>query len=639
MISMEVQMAIISVRNLNKSFLYNEIFKDVSFHLEKGDKIGLIGQNGAGKTTLFNILTNEVESDSGDIFIGKNISITHLKQHVRISSDNTVLKECKSIFADVFQLESSIRDLELKIADASQSLEELNILLEEYGRMTEEFHNVDGFSIDSRVVGVLKGLGFSEEEFNMQVNNLSGGQKSRLHLAKLLLTNPDLMLLDEPTNHLDIDTISWLERYLKDYNGTLIVISHDRFFLDNVVNRIFLLENTKLTTYDGNYTNYMAARKIELEILNRQYENQQTEIAIQQKIIDRFLSVGREKAIRQGLSRQKQLEKIELLDPIKTTSTANIKFTTSIKTGHDIFIAEDLSKSFGEKKIFENIDFQFYKGDRVGLVGKNGVGKTTLFKIISDEISSDTGKLQRGSNVIIGYFDQEMAGLDPENTVIEEIWDAYPKLTHFQVRSYLAKMMFVGENILKEIKFLSGGEKARISLLKLMLSNANVLLMDEPTNHLDIDSKEILEDALRDYEGSVMSISHDRYFLNNFANKIWDMTSSSITEYLGNYDYFSEKKAELSRPEELYDYVTKTEKKNAYKKVKAIEDEERKQKKAMNELLESIERLEAEVSELEDKMADPEVSKDYQRVMDLDLLRVSKQNELEILYEKWMELE
>ncbi len=632
-------MAIISVRNLNKSFLYNEIFKDVSFHLEKGDKIGLIGQNGAGKTTLFNILTNEVESDSGDIFIGKNISISHLKQHVRISSDNTVLKECKSIFADVFQLESSIRDLELKIADASQSLEELNILLEEYGRMTEEFHNVDGFSIDSRVVGVLKGLGFSEEEFNMQVNNLSGGQKSRLHLAKLLLTNPDLMLLDEPTNHLDIDTISWLERYLKDYNGTLIVISHDRFFLDNVVNRIFLLENTKLTTYDGNYTNYMAARKIELEILNRQYENQQTEIAIQQKIIDRFLSVGREKAIRQGLSRQKQLEKIELLDPIKTTSTANIKFTTSIKTGHDIFIAEDLSKSFGEKKIFENIDFQFYKGDRVGLVGKNGVGKTTLFKIISDEISSDTGKLQRGSNVIIGYFDQEMAGLDPENTVIEEIWDAYPKLTHFQVRSYLAKMMFVGENILKEIKFLSGGEKARISLLKLMLSNANVLLMDEPTNHLDIDSKEILEDALRDYEGSVISISHDRYFLNNFANKIWDMTSSSITEYLGNYDYFSEKKAELSRPEELYDYVTKTEKKNAYKKVKAIEDEERKQKKAMNELLESIERLEAEVSELEDKMADPEVSKDYQRVMDLDLLRVSKQNELEILYEKWMELE
>ncbi len=632
-------MAIISVRNLNKSFLYNEIFKDVSFHLEKGDKIGLIGQNGAGKTTLFNILTNEVESDSGDIFIGKNISISHLKQHVRISSDNTVLKECKSIFADVFQLESSIRDLELKIADASQSLEELNILLEEYGRMTEEFHNVDGFSIDSRVVGVLKGLGFSEEEFNMQVNNLSGGQKSRLHLAKLLLTNPDLMLLDEPTNHLDIDTISWLERYLKDYNGTLIVISHDRFFLDNVVNRIFLLENTKLTTYDGNYTNYMAARKIELEILNRQYENQQTEIAIQQKIIDRFLSVGREKAIRQGLSRQKQLEKIELLDPIKTTSTANIKFTTSIKTGHDIFIAEDLSKSFGEKKIFENIDFQFYKGDRVGLVGKNGVGKTTLFKIISDEISSDTGKLQRGSNVIIGYFDQEMAGLDPENTVIEEIWDAYPKLTHFQVRSYLAKMMFVGENILKEIKFLSGGEKARISLLKLMLSNANVLLMDEPTNHLDIDSKEILEDALRDYEGSVISISHDRYFLNNFANKIWDMTSSSITEYLGNYDYFSEKKAELSRPEELYDYVTKTEKKNAYKKVKAIEDEERKQKKAMNELLESIERLEAEVSELEDKMADPELSKDYQRVMNLDLLRVSKQNELEILYEKWMELE
>lgn len=636
---MEVQMAIISVRNLNKSFLYNEIFKDVSFHLEKGDKIGLIGQNGAGKTTLFNILTNEVESDSGDIFIGKNISISHLKQHVRISSDNTVLKECKSIFADVFQLESSIRDLELKIADASQSLEELNILLEEYGRMTEEFHNVDGFSIDSRVVGVLKGLGFSEEEFNMQVNNLSGGQKSRLHLAKLLLTNPDLMLLDEPTNHLDIDTISWLERYLKDYNGTLIVISHDRFFLDNVVNRIFLLENTKLTTYDGNYTNYMAARKIELEILNRQYENQQTEIAIQQKIIDRFLSVGREKAIRQGLSRQKQLEKIELLDPIKTTSTANIKFTTSIKTGHDIFIAEDLSKSFGEKKIFENIDFQFYKGDRVGLVGKNGVGKTTLFKIISDEISSDTGKLQRGSNVIIGYFDQEMAGLDPENTVIEEIWDAYPKLTHFQVRSYLAKMMFVGENILKEIKFLSGGEKARISLLKLMLSNANVLLMDEPTNHLDIDSKEILEDALRDYEGSVISISHDRYFLNNFANKIWDMTNSSITEYIGNYDYFSEKKAELSRPEELYDYVTKTEKKNAHKKVKAIEDEERKQKKAMNELLESIERLEAEVSELEDKMADPELSKDYQRVMDLDLLRVSKQNELEILYEKWMELE
>lgn len=632
-------MAIISVKNLNKNFLYNEIFKDVSFHIEQGDKIGLIGQNGAGKTTLFNILTKKIEPDSGDIFISKNISISHLKQHVRISSDATVLNDCKNVFSDVFELENEIRNLEQEISRVSTESEDINDLLNRYALLTEEYQNVDGFSIDSRVMGVLKGLGFSESEFSMHVNNLSGGQKSRLHLAKLLLTNPDLMLLDEPTNHLDIDTISWLERYLKDYNGTLIVISHDRFFLDNVVNRVFLLENTKITTYDGNYTKYMALRKKEIEILNRQYENQQAEIAIQKKIIERFLSVGREKAIRQGLSRQKQLEKIELLEPLKGTSLAIIKFSTSVKTGNDIFLAEDLSKSYGEKKIFEDIDFQFYKNDRVGLIGKNGVGKTTLFKIIAGKIPPDTGVLNVGSNVHIGYFDQELENLDLDKTVIEEIWDSYPKLTHYQVRSYLAKMNFVGESILKEISLLSGGEKARVSLLKLMLSNANVLLMDEPTNHLDIDSKEILEDALRDYEGSVISISHDRYFLNNFANKIWDMTSESITEYLGNYDYFAKKKAELSMPEDLYDYVTKTEKKNAYKKERAIEEEERRAKKAIKALEESIETLESEISEIENQMADPENAKDYEKIMDFDAERLKKQEELDLLYEQWMEIE
>lgn len=631
-------MAILSVRNLNKYFIYDPILKGLNFNVEEGEKIGLIGHNGSGKTTLLNILSGEMEYDEGEIFFQKDVNLGYLKQYTKISSDKTIFDESMSVFQEFFDMERDIKRLELEISQIGEDDIHAGVILNRYSKLTERFIELGGHSINSRVKGVLKGLGFEEIDFGKVINNLSGGQKSRINLAKLLLSNPDFMFLDEPTNHLDIKSINWLEGYLRDYRGTFIVVSHDRFFLDNVVNRIFLLDNTELFSYKGNYSNFSRLRQKDLEIRKRQYENQQKEIEREKRIIERFLSVGREKAIRQGQSRLKQLEKLETIDPVKVNKTATIKFKTKIKPGNDIFIAEGLGKSFGENLIFENISFRCFKGDRIGIIGENGVGKSTLFKIIAGQIPNYMGDLTIGTNVHIGYFDQEMSCLNPDKTIIEEIWDAYPKLTHFEIRSYLAKMMFIGDDILKEIKLLSGGEKARVALLKLMLSNSNVLLMDEPTNHLDIDSKEILEKALRDYDGTVISISHDRYFLNKYADKIWEMKSDTMNEFLGNYNYYLQKKAELDFSEERIQEMTLTEKKALQKEERKKIREEQNRRKKLDRLEENINKLEEEIEELDKTMADPEIAQDYEKLIELSNARDSISNKLQILYEDWMSL-
>lgn len=630
-------MAILSVRNLSKDFIDKNILRDITFHVEKGDKIGLIGQNGSGKTTLLNILSGELSEDDGDIYYQKDVHPSYLKQHTKITSEETIFNEAISVFDDIFKMELKIRNLELEISKMTEIGKEESRILNEYSKLSEKYLEINGPSVHSRVTGVLKGLGFSEDEFDKKVNELSGGQKSRVNLGKLLLSNPNFMFLDEPTNHLDIESINWLENYLRDYDGTFIVVSHDRFFLDNVVNRIFLLEKHKLETYSGNYSKFSRQRKKDLEIRKKQYENQQKEMEREEKIIQRFLSVGREKALRQGLSRLKKLEKLETIDPVSVNKTAKIKFHTNKKSGYDVFIGEDLSKSYGDNLVFKNISFRTFKEDRIGIIGGNGVGKSTLFKILSGELEPDSGELKVGTNVFVGYFDQEMSHLNPEKSIIEEIWDAYPDLTHFQIRSYLAKMMFVGDDILKEIKTLSGGEKARVSILKLMLSDSNVLLMDEPTNHLDIDSKEILEEALKDYEGTVISISHDRYFLNHFAEKIWEMKKDGITEYLGDYDYYYEKTKELEEDNEEEE-ITYTERRAIQKEKRKKIREKQKRRKEIEELENEISQLENKIDEIDELLQKPEVLGDYEKILILGEERENTEKILNELMEKWIEL-
>ncbi len=628
-------MAILSVKDLNKDFIDVEILKNINFHIEENDKIGLIGQNGSGKTTLLNILTNKLSLDSGNIYVQKGYIPSYLRQHTKISSDKTIFEECLTIFENIIEMEKNLRKMEVEISTLTEDSLLNNKILEDYSKLSETYQDLNGPGVNSRIKGVLKGLGFTDDEFNKVVNTLSGGQKSRVNLAKLLLSNPKLMFLDEPTNHLDIGSISWLEGYLRDYKGTFIVVSHDRFFLDNVVNKIFLLENKHLTTYKGNYTFFQSQREKDLEIRRKQFENQQAEIEREKKIIEKFLNVGREKAIRQGQSRLKKLEKIDLVDPVQINKSAKIKFYTNIKPGNEIFVGEELKKSYNNKTVFEDISFKVFRKDRIGIVGENGIGKSTLFKIITGETPKDHGELKIGTNVIIGYFDQEMSHLDPTNSIIEEIWDAYPTLTHFQVRSYLAKMMFIGDDILKEISTLSGGEKARVSLLKLMLSDSNVLLMDEPTNHLDIDSKEILEEALKDYEGTVISISHDRYFLNNFANKIWEMEKDKISEYIGNYDYYFQKKIDLENPQEEIEELTYTQKKAIQKEERRLLNEKRKTRLEIEKIESQIQELEEKIETIDLDLTNPEIAANYEKVLELGHLRRETEVALEKLLEEW----
>ena len=624
---------LINIKNLSKTYVTEKILDDVDLIVEDTDKIGLIGNNGSGKTTLFKILLNEISSDSGEIYMKKNIKIGYLEQQLDIHSEDTLYNECQEIFKDIIAMEKDLRKLEHAISDpANQNLDRD---IEQYGKLQEKFQDLDGYSYPSRIRGALIGLGFTEDDFDRSVNELSGGQKSRLALAKLLLSSPDLMLLDEPTNHLDIDAISWLEKYLKDYKKAAIIISHDRYFLDSIVNKISLLENKKLTHFNGNYSVYLKERRKQIEILKKQYLNQEREIKRQEEIIKRYLNMGRDRFIRAGKSRQKLLDKMKQVDPPGEKKNLNVSFIPKFDSGHDVLMVEDLKKSYGENLIFENISMNVYKKDKVGIIGPNGVGKSTLFKILNNKLDKDQGEVKFGSRVIVSYFDQEMENLNSDNTVIDEIWDNFPKLNHYEVRSYLAKFLFIGDDIFKTIDELSGGEKAKVSLLKIMLKGANLLLLDEPTNHLDIDSKSVLEDALNSYEGTVISISHDRYFLNSTCNKILAMSQDRMDEYLGNYDYYLEKTKKYDDFEE--EEISKTQIANQKKLDREERNKEKKRKEKLANLENDIHEKEDRVKKIEEELSKNETYEDIELVQDLSKERESLQEKLDMLYMEWIE--
>ena len=554
-------MIVLSVNGLTKSFLSENILENVTFSISDRDKVGIVGDNGSGKTTLFNLLIKDLSADSGDINFAKNINLSILKQNISYTSDKSVYEECLEVFEKIILFEKEIRELEIEMGNKDLSEEEIRKLFDIYESKRHYFEENNGYSYNSKIRGVLFGLGFLEQDFSKSVNNLSGGQKSRLHLAKILLKPSNLILLDEPTNHLDIESIQFLESYLREYRGSCLIISHDRYFLNAVCNKIFSIENKKLKSFNCGYDEYISRREKDFEVNRHLYEKQQKEILRQKEIIQRFENYGNNRFIKQASSRRKLLDKMDLIEnPEIYKNSMKLKLVPEVESGKDVLTISDLSMGFNDKILFDDINLNVYKGDKIGLVGKNGVGKTTLFKIICNNLEAIKGKCDLGARVSIGYYDQEQKTLSNQNTVMDEFWDAYPKMNNFEVRSHLAKFNFFDEDLFKSVGELSGGERARLELLKLMLSKSNFLLLDEPTNHLDIESKEVLENAIVDYSGTVLIISHDRYFLNKVVNKIWYLEDGKITEFYGNYDYFLEKlneKEERAKKQKLKEIENK----------------------------------------------------------------------------------
>ncbi|MBZ2386846.1 ATP-binding cassette domain-containing protein [Anaerococcus murdochii] len=634
-------MNVLNVSNLAKSYPNKEIFSGLSFNLEKGDKAGLVGLNGAGKSTLFNILTGRLMPDDGKIFIPQDVKVGYLEQILSLDSDMTIYDYCLSVFEGLIKLESEIRDLEKKMSTETDP-DKLAAIMDEYTRKSETYHNKNGYAIESELEGTLSAMGFAKDDFKKKISDLSGGQKARVELAGLLLEKPDLLLLDEPTNHLDIKAINFLETFIKNYKGTAIIISHDRYFLDATVNRMMVLENGRLSSYNGNYTTFMTQRKKDMEVRIHQYKSQQKEIERQEEIIDRLKNLGgskRKRGISQSRSRQKLLDKMERIDkPIELSDTMNLKFTPRIQSGMDVLKVEDLRMSFDGEEIFKNISFDIYRNERAAIIGDNGVGKTTLFKIVLGELFQDGGKAKMGESVNVGYFDQEQKSLNIENTIFDEIRETFPMLTNFEIRSYLAKFMFYDTDVFREISELSGGERARISLLKLMISDCNFILMDEPTNHLDIDSKEILEGAILDFEGTLLIISHDRYFLNKIASKILDMKSDRMDLYLGNYDYYQEKLREMSLTEEEKSTVTKTQVKKERKKEKLKRDEVKAVRKKIRDIEKDMEDIDKKLKDLTKESLSEGFYDDQARVAELFREMKDLEDMRDDLDENWLAL-
>lgn len=635
-------MNILTASNLSKSYPAKEIFSGLSFKIEKGDKVGLIGVNGAGKSTLFKILMGEDAKDSGEIYIPNNIKVGYLKQQLAIDYNISIYDYCMKVFDKIIDIEKELRHIEKKLADPKLSKDKMDSLLEEHNKLFEKFEAKNGYAIRSELEGTLKAMGFLEKDFDKNINDLSGGQKARVELAYLLLEKPDLILLDEPTNHLDISAIRFLENFIKNYQGSVIVISHDRYFLDNTVNRIFLLENGDLSTYDGDYTSFMHKRKKDLEVRMHQYKAQQKEIDRQEEIIERLKNQGgskRKRGISQSRSRQKLLDKMDRIEkPESLNNSMKLKFTPRIQSGEDVLKVEKLEKNFSDKEIFKNISFDLYRNERTAIIGENGVGKTTLFRIIMGEELPNGGKIKQGQSVNIGYFDQEQKSLNLNNTIFDEIRETYPMLTNFEIRSYLAKFMFYENDVDREISELSGGERARISLLKLMISDTNFILMDEPTNHLDIDSKEILEDAILDYEGSMLIISHDRYFLNKIAVKILEMKSDGMDEYLGNYSYYENKQKELKESSTETYSVNKTQLEKEKKKKSLKKNEIKKIKQKIKDVEIEMEDIDSRIDELTELTLMEDFYNDQDKVKETFEEIKSLENKKESLSDQWFEL-
>ena len=636
-------MIVLSCNNLNKSFGIDTILENISFTVNEGDKVGIIGVNGTGKTTLFKILSGIYGYDSGDIYLGKGVEIGYLEQNTNFQSEKSIYEEVLEVFSDLMEMENYIRNLELRISEESSNpnSKELDKLMNEYSHKLELFSELNGYGYKSEVKGILKGLGFSDDDMQTPINILSGGEKTRVLLSKLLLKNPSLLLLDEPTNHLDSDAIEWLEVFLKQYKGTVIIISHDRYFLDQVVNRVFEIHNKKLKTYNGNYSKFIELSKVEKELEVKKYEDQQKEIKKQEESIERLKAYGREKHLKRARSKEKMLDKVEVLDrPDVHRKRASIKFSPSVSSGNDVLEVKDISMGYGERILFKDINFNIYRGEKVALIGANGIGKSTLFKIIMNELVPLSGSTKLGTNVHVDYFHQEQKTLNLDNTIIDEIWDDHPELNQTTLRNMLGSFLFEDEEVFKKISTLSGGERARVAILKLILSNANFLLLDEPTNHLDIDSKEVLEEALLNYTGTLFTISHDRYFLNTVVDKILVLDSEGITEYLGNYDYYMEKKKQTLEMNtvEVVEEKTKTQLKDEKRKEREQREIEKKARIKRQNIEKEIEEIEGKIEELDLLMCQEEVYSNPEKSKEVSQNKSNLEEKLNNLYEEWEQL-
>lgn len=631
-------MAVLSVHNLEMSFSERVLFSQVSFDIEASDKVGFIGVNGVGKTTLFKILCGKIEQTGGDFFTSKNLKIGYMEQHACSNSENTVYNELLSVFPHLIKMEEEIDrlnlDLEMGRSDEKTIMRQTELM--------EQFTAMDGLVYKSRTASALTGLGFKQEDFDMPVKKLSGGQRSKLSLAKLLLSGSDIILLDEPTNHLDINSVSWLESFIRDFKGAAIIISHDRYFLDTVTNKTMELEHEKLQMYKGNYTEFIRKKEEAKKAAENKYKKDMAEIKRIEGIIEQQRRWNREKNIKTAESKQKEIDRIKenLVAPESELENIKFKFQPNTESGNDVLMCEGVSKTFGEKKIFENVNMHIRKGEKVFIVGSNGCGKTTLFRIIMGTVPADRGEIDFGAKVETEYFDQMQENLNMEKTAMDEIWDEYPKMTQTQVRTSLGAFLFKGDEVFKPINQMSGGERARVSLLKLMLGGGNFLLLDEPTNHLDTTSREALEESLKSYEGTMLIISHDRYFINKLADRILELKPEGMTEYLGNYDYYMEKRLEKSGQDSG---KTQTETKKSagaidYKMKKEMQAQERKRRSMLKKTEQEIEETELEMEKVNEQLADPQVTSDYQKLIELSGKLEELKTKQEQLYEQWAEL-
>ena len=633
---------VLACQNISKSFGIDEVLKQVSFHIEEREKAAIVGINGAGKSTLLKIITGEMSADEGQVTIAKNKTLGYLSQQPERSSKNTIFDEMLEVKKEIIETDRKIRELEQNMKHAS-SEEELNTMLTTYTRLTHEFEQANGYAYKSEITGVLKGLGFSEEDFSKKIDTLSGGQKTRVALGRLLLSKPDIILLDEPTNHLDMDSIAWLETFLMNYPGAVLIVSHDRYFLDKVVTKVVELYGGKGQMYLGNYSEFAKKRTAIRESQLKQYLNQQKEIKHQEEVITKLRSFNREKSIKRAESREKLLNKMEIIEkPEEIHADMRIQLEPSVISGNDVLTVTGLGKSFGDHRLFSDLNFSVFRGEKVALIGNNGTGKTTILKILNKLLRQDSGKIVLGAKVQIGYYDQEHQVLNTNKSIFDEISDTYPNLTQTRIRNVLAAFLFTGDDVFKKIGDLSGGERGRVSLAKLMLSSANFLILDEPTNHLDINSKEILENALSSYTGTVLYVSHDRYFVNKTATRIMELANEEIISYAGNYDYYLNEKAKrearlLAQAEQnpLSSSTVESSSKQDWKKNKEEQAKARKQANALKKCEENIHKTEERIEQLEEEMAKPEIATNVAKLLELNKEKEELDQTLEQLYEEW----
>ncbi|MGN0320974.1 MAG: ABC-F family ATP-binding cassette domain-containing protein [Lachnospira sp.] len=634
---------ILSCNNVSKAYGTDVIIKSCSFNIEDHEKAAIVGINGAGKSTLLKIITGNESADTGIVTLAKDKTMGYLAQQQDLQSDRSIYDELLSVKQYILDMESELRRIESAMNTATDN--ELEALMTKYTNLSHEFEMNNGYAYKSEITGVLKGLGFSEEDFSLHVNTLSGGQKTRVSLGKLLLSKPDIILLDEPTNHLDMESISWLENYLLNYSGSVLIVAHDRYFLNKIVSKIIEIDNGVCTVFSGNYTDYASKKAILRNMKLKEYLNQQRDIRHQEEVIAKLKQFNREKSIKRAESREKMLDKIDVIDkPTELNNKMNIQLEPNVISGNDVLTVTGLTKSFDGTTLFDNINFEIKRGERVALIGNNGTGKTTILKLINGLIQPDSGSIYLGAKVSIGYYDQEHHVLDPDKTLFEEIQDAYPDLNNTQIRNTLAAFLFTNDDVFKYIRDLSGGERGRVSLAKLMLSNANLLILDEPTNHLDIVSKEILENALNNYTGTVLYVSHDRYFINATATRILELTNQNIINYIGNYDYYMEKRDILTanafsaKDSDSDATASVKESKVSWQQSREEQNRLKKRKNEIKKIEERIAQIEERISAIDIEYSDPSIGSNTARLMDLHNESTNLKQELDALYERWEEL-